>query len=126
MVSSSIINGVATVICVAVMALPAVAVIIYGIRSRMAYAARIQELNRAGAYKSWGKPPMAGRLRLLGAMGIMGFFGLVVWSVLLLTNRSLALSVPALVIVGIIFLGVLAAGVVLQWLVVHPSGREKT
>ena len=122
--SQSIVNAVATVMCFAAMALPVIALIAYGVRSRVAYAARIRELIRSGAYASWGKPPMAGRLRLLGFFALLAPCGLLGWMALLLTNRSAALSTPALIIVSVIFLGMLVAGFTMQWLAVHPS-RDK-
>ena len=110
--------------CIAAMALPAVAVIYYGVRSKMAYAARIRELIRADAYESWRRPPMARWLRLGAAFVMMALCGLVAWLGLLLTNREVAFSAPTLTIVAVLFLGMLVAGMALQWLAVHPNRKK--
>ena len=122
--SQSAINIVGTVLCIAAMALPAVAVIYYGVRSKMAYAARIRELIRADAYESWRRPPMARWLRLGAAFVMMALCGLVAWLGLLLTNREVAFSAPTLTIVAVLFLGMLVAGMALQWLAVHPNRKK--
>lgn len=116
-----VVDGVATAVCVAVMAIPMVAVIAYGIRSRTAYAARIRELRREDAYSDWEKPPLARRLRLLVACATLALCSLPVWITLLFTDRGFALSTPVLVVVAVVILAGLAAGFTLQWLAVHPS-----
>ena len=124
--TQNLINGAATVLCIATILIPVAAVVIYGVRSRMAYAARIRELMREGAYESWGRPPMANRLRLMGAFMIVASCGMYAWVALLLTNRDVALSAPALAIVGVMFLSLFVIGFTLQWLAVHPSGGNKS